>query len=220
MIASIVCGGTPVSASVLKEYCARSDIVIAADAGFDYMKRIDLRPDVLVGDMDSIAPESLNDVNGIEVIRFPCDKDRSDTEIAVELAMTRGADRIILLAGTGLRMDHFLANMSLLARHPGRVMMADDSSTAFSIGGGHSKCTVKNCAGTIFSTISFGLSATNVVIRGAKWETTGIDLFPGSLGLSNIITSDSLIVSVGSGNLIVIVECSDEHVRFDMNQIE
>ncbi len=214
LIACVVCGGVPVSDHVLTDYCRKSDIVIAADAGFDHLRRVTITPDILVGDMDSIAPESLQNVSGVEVVRFPRDKDQSDTEIAVELALTRGADRVIILSGTGLRMDHFLANMSLLARHPCRVLMTDDSSVAFSIGNDCCGCTIDNCDGAIFSVFSFGLSASDVTIRGAKWEADGIEMIPGTLGLSNMITTDTLTVSVGSGILILTVECGSEHVRF------
>ncbi len=214
LIACVVCGGVPVADHVLTDYCGKSDIVIAADAGFDHLRRADIKPDILVGDMDSIASESLQNVGEIELVRFPRDKDKSDAEIAVELALTRGADRVIILSGAGLRMDHFLANMSLLARHPGRVLMADDSSVAFSIGSDCCGCTIDNCDGAIFSVFSFGLSASDVSIHGAKWEADGIEMIPGSLGLSNMITADTLTVSVGSGILILMVECGAEHVRF------
>ena len=214
LITCVVCGGVPVADHVLSDYCGKSDIVIAADAGFDHLKRVNITPDILVGDMDSIAPESFQNVSGVEVVRFPRDKDRSDTEIAVELALTRGADRTIILSGAGLRMDHFLANMSLLAKYPGRAMMADDSSVAFSIGSDCCRCTIDNCDGVVFSVFSFGLSASDITIHGAKWEADGIEMIPGSLGLSNVITADTLTVSVGSGILILTVECGSEHIRF------
>lgn len=215
LIACIVCGGVPVADHVLTDYCVQSEIVIAADSGFDHLRLAGITPDILVGDMDSINPESLQDVGDIEVIRFPRDKDKSDTEIAVDLALTRGADRVIILSGAGLRMDHFFANMSLLAKHPGKVIMADDSSVAFSLSNDCRSCTIENRAGALFSVFSFGSSVSGLTISGSKWEADGIRISPGSLGLSNVINAETMTVSIDTGILLLTVECESKHIRFE-----
>src|SRR5688572_12733305 len=90
-----------------------ADLVIAADGGAESLDAFRRRPDVLVGDMDSVGAALIErlEAAGTEVERHPADKERSDTELALETAVTRGATEIVLLGAIGgNRLDHELAN--------------------------------------------------------------------------------------------------------------
>lgn len=87
------------------------DIVIAADSGFETAKKLKLPVDVIVGDMDSIK---IDLPRGIETIKLPTEKDVTDTEAAVELAIERGAESICIVGGIGTRVDHTLASLGIL----------------------------------------------------------------------------------------------------------
>lgn len=52
--------------------------------------------------------------NGIQIIEFPCEKDKTDTQIAIEYLAENGFDEVVMLSCTGKRLDHVLANISLL----------------------------------------------------------------------------------------------------------
>ena len=69
------------------------DMIIAADAGYAHLKKLNITPDILIGDFDTIEemPEHLKNV-----IRFPTEKDYTDTEIAIMEAQNKGADKIFL----------------------------------------------------------------------------------------------------------------------------
>ena len=111
MTAYILTGGS-VWLKNLKTTREEGDIVIAADSGFKNAKALDLTVDILIGDMDSInkVPETGN----MEIIRLPEEKDLTDTQAAVALALERGADNICIIGGIGSRIDHTLSNLSIL----------------------------------------------------------------------------------------------------------
>ncbi len=87
------------------------DLVIAADSGYNNAKLLGVRPQLLIGDFDSLAelPDGV-----AEVLRLPCEKDLTDTQFSVETAIERGADEIIIICGTGGRLDHALSTLAIL----------------------------------------------------------------------------------------------------------
>ncbi len=89
-----------------------ADLYIAADAGWHAAKKCGIRPHIAAGDFDS-ADVPPADFAG-EIIRVPAEKDDTDTMLACELAIDRGARDILILGGTGGRLDHTLNNVFLL----------------------------------------------------------------------------------------------------------
>lgn len=93
-------------------------LVIAADGGALGARRLGLAIDLVVGDMDSLDEAALTDLRaaGVAVETAPVAKDESDTELALVAAIARGASAITVVgAFGGLRLDHELANIGLLA---------------------------------------------------------------------------------------------------------
>lgn len=84
--------------------------VIAADSGFDTAVRLGIKPSLLVGDMDSILRVPSN----IELVRVKAEKDVTDTMLAVDIALERGAKHITVIGGAGGRADHWLSNILML----------------------------------------------------------------------------------------------------------
>ncbi len=87
------------------------DIIIAADSGYKNAKRLGVTPKILIGDFDSLKARP-DDVD--EIIDLPCEKDVTDTQYAVDVALKRGANEIYIICGTGGRFDHAISNMCLL----------------------------------------------------------------------------------------------------------
>ena len=110
MNAYIITGGDVLLENIHIEL-DEGDIVIAADSGYETAKKLKLPVDVLVGDMDSIKAEL---PKNIETIKLPTEKDVTDTEAAVELALEKGADSICIVGGIGTRVDHTLASLGIL----------------------------------------------------------------------------------------------------------
>ena len=81
----------------------------AADAGYLLAERIGVIPDKILGDFDSAKKP-----NTEELLVFPSEKDQTDSEIALELAVSNGCREIWMLAPFGGRIDHTIANLCLL----------------------------------------------------------------------------------------------------------
>lgn len=95
------------------------DLIIAADAGLDTVHDLNIFPDYIVGDFDSVSRHSLisfYEENGSMVLRFPEDKDFTDTQLACETAVERGFSNLVILGATGSRIDHMLCNFNLIAQ--------------------------------------------------------------------------------------------------------
>lgn len=113
MKAIIFSGGELLDANIF-ERPEKDDLSIAADSGYLSAKRLGARVDVLVGDMDSLGKENIPD--GVEQVELPCEKNLTDTQAAVDIAIERGCDSIIIVGGIGSRLDHSLSSAAILER--------------------------------------------------------------------------------------------------------
>ena len=88
------------------------EFVIAVDAGFAYLEELGVKPDMAVGDFDSLGyiPKCRR------VSRFPVKKDKSDMELALEKAVAWDYDDLVVYAALGGRLDHTIANLQLFAK--------------------------------------------------------------------------------------------------------
>ena len=115
-VALVFAGGEPVDA----EGAARlpdAVFTVAADSGVEHALALGRHVDLVVGDFDSADPAALDAAvaGGAEVRRYPAEKDQSDLELALHAARASGATHVIVVGGSGGRLDHFLANVLLLA---------------------------------------------------------------------------------------------------------
>lgn len=112
---AVIYTGGEVFPERVSERAEQGDLTVAADAGLVTAQSFGVVPKILVGDFDS-----LKDPNGfglppeVEILRVPAEKDETDTQLAVLTALSRGAGEILIVGGIGGRLDHSLANLSLL----------------------------------------------------------------------------------------------------------
>ena len=108
--------GGDVFADGIVEHPEENDLVIAADSGYNNAKQCKVKVDILLGDMDSIGDgfdfSTVNDRT--EIVKLPPEKDDTDTNVALKLALKEGCDNIIIIGGLSGRLDHTMANLSLL----------------------------------------------------------------------------------------------------------
>ena len=112
MKAFIYSGGNILSENII-EHPGKDDLSIAADGGYLNARALGIRVDVLIGDLDSIGSAGVP--SGIELVKLECEKDFTDTQAAVELAIERGFDDIVIVGGIGSRFDHSLSSTFILA---------------------------------------------------------------------------------------------------------
>lgn len=208
--AIIVAGGSALSARMIAGL-ATDALVIAADSGLDHARAAGLRVDVVVGDLDSVSAASLawaRDM-GICIEEHPCDKDATDTELALQAAVVRGATHIVLLGGGGDRLDHSLGAITAL----GHSSLAGCESvigrwgeSVIHVIHGPRWSRIAVAVGATFSLLSLHGPCAGVTLQGARWELTDTSLQPASsVGVSNQALSTELVVHVEHGVLTLII---------------
>lgn len=188
-------------------------LVVAADGGATKALEVDLRPDLVVGDADSLGSTGLAAIRaaGIPVELVDAAKDESDLELAVLAAVARGATRLTLLGSLGgSRFDHSLANAVLLA-HPalaGREVVLLDATTRVRLvdaSKAAAGAALPGRPGDLVSLLPFGADAQGVTTEGLLYPLRDEPLRLGpARGLSNVRTGPLARVSLRSGRLLVI----------------
>lgn len=183
---------------------APGDFVIAADGGYAALSKRGLRPDLLVGDFDSL-PGSIQVEAGLPVLRHPPEKDDTDMALAVEAGMIRGFRVFHIYGGTGGRLDHTLANLQLLAalsRAGARGVLLSNGSAATAVTGAALSFDARN-RGPL-SVFAHGGDARGVTLVNLKYQLTNATLScERPLGVSNAFIGARALVSVRAGTLIV-----------------
>lgn len=212
--ALIVASGSLQSPSFFEPYYREADLIIAADGGLRHLQTLGLKPDILVGDMDSAEEFGLDEAyrkkleaGGLEILRLNVKKDESDTEIALELAKERGADEIILLAAIGSRMDHSLFNINLafdLKQNGFEVRLYDGLQELMPLIG-EADLTIKNREGLTLSVVPFtNLKGLSLVGFDYPLDSVDIDCSK-TLTSSNIVNTNSSTISLKEGRALIVL---------------
>lgn len=207
MIAVVLAGGPVRPSRRLREAAAEAELVIAADGGLRHAATLDLVPDLVVGDFDSVRPSDLERWPALPRETHPRDKDALDLELAVDAALDRGATEVRMLGAFGGRFDQTLAAALIGARYARAdvlVAMLDGMHDAHPVvTGGSFETALPD--GTVFSLLSIG-DAARVDVAGAAYPLTDAVLPMGvGLGLSNRAL-DGPRVRVREGVVLVVVE--------------
>lgn len=208
--AIVVAGGEahPEDAALL----ADADLVLAADSGAEWLTAVGCRPDLLVGDLDSVDATLLAELerSGVPTERHPVEKDETDAELALERAVEIGADAVTVLAALGgPRLDHELANLALIAdpRWVGQLRDLRIVRGATLVRPLHGGGTLGLDGGTgaVVTLLPLGGDAVGVRTTGLYYPLDGETLrFGRSRGLSNVVVEASASVSMEDGVLLVI----------------
>lgn len=188
-------------------------LVVAADAGALGADALGLAIDLIVGDGDSLGPSGVARFRaaGVEVRLSPAEKDESDTELAMLACLERGARRITLLAAFGgERLDHTVANLSLLAMPELAaldVSALDERSRVrlLQAAGEPASLALPGRVGDLVSLLPFGAGADDITTDGLAYGLEGEPLPFGHVrGLSNVRLAEVAHVRLGRGRLLVI----------------
>jgi len=187
------------------------DIIIAVDGGAANCLKMGLLPDIVIGDMDSIEDEVREKLdlksNNIKYIQTTCEKDESDTRLAVEYAVNADAKKIIIAGATGDRLDHSFANLILLSSpfpEDVDIKILTDNSEIFVV---KKSCVINGQIGKLISIFSLTPYTFFVETSGLKYRLKNEKLlFSPVRGLSNIFTEDTATINIKKGQLLIIKE--------------
>ena len=181
--------------------------IICADSGAGYLHAIGLVPNVIIGDMDSLSPGMLEyfKEQGSRIIRFPEGKNETDTQLALEYAFGTVADEIYVFGAFGTRIDHTLANVSLLAlgmKKGVQIKLIDEWCETFVV---NSACTLEGEPGQTVSLLPLSDKVTGITIEGFEYPLNdGVMEIGKPYGVSNRLIAARGVISVKTGNLLVI----------------
>lgn len=181
--------------------------VIVADGAIRYVEPLGVTPELWVGDFDSADPALMIKYRNIERRSFPVAKDKTDGELAIDFALERGANRIILCGALGgKRSDHAFFHFvhALAMKQNGiDVLLTSGTEEGYAILPGHYSFDFP--AGTIFSIIGFD-DLGGLTIEGAKWPLRRKNVpFGSSLTLSNEVVGQ-LHLTLSSGRAILVAQ--------------
>lgn len=183
------------------------DWVIGIDAGNAFLLEHGLRPAIAVGDFDTLPPQTLVQLQqmGVAVQRHPAEKDATDTELAVDLALAQGYQEIWLFGGWGSRWDHSLANVYLLEkaqRRHARLVLWSPHNCAFLAETGLQQ--IPKSAAPYLSLLPLDRKVVGITLQGVRYPLADAVLMRGEgRGISNEIVAEQATLRVESGTLLL-----------------
>lgn len=211
----IVSGGTIEKDFALKIFEEKNPgYVIGVDRGLQFLYENQIMPTHIVGDFDSVSTDIIQyykTKTEIPIRQFRPEKDASDTEIAVRLAVELGAEELVILGGTGTRQDHVMANIQTLK-------IAHDRGVKACLMDAHNRITLAekevciskaDAFGDYFSIFPFGGIVEDISITGAKYPLAHYRLEPcDSRCVSNEVQEEEVRITFPSG-MIILMETRD-----------
>jgi thiamine pyrophosphokinase len=185
----------------------QGDKLIAADGGARHCRAMGLTPDVVIGDFDSLSADELAQLerDGAQVVRYPSRKDFTDLELALQHAVSLGADDILVFGALGARWDQTLANL-LLPAAPGlehvciRLLDGPQEIALLRAGEAH---TLNGQAGDIVSLVPLGGHAYGITTTGLEYALMDGTLYFGATrGISNVLLGKQATVRLEHGLLL------------------
>ena len=194
-----------------------TEFIIAADGGLLFLYNHGIKPDYIVGDFDSAPSDVVSfyrEQANVPIRQYDPVKDFSDTEIALRLCLSLGRKRIMILGGTGSRVDHVWSNVQILkiALDAGAEAVLLDTHNRIRLLKRGITLERSRAFGSYFSVFPLGPTVECFSIKGAKYPLTNHALTPyDSLCVSNEYADDEVEISFPEilDNVVVLMETRD-----------
>jgi thiamine pyrophosphokinase len=192
-------GGGAVDFEAVQDLVVRGAILVAADGGADHARALGLRPVAVIGDMDSISPETRDQFG--DVLHHIPEQDSTDFEKSLRVLDVAG---IIGFGFLGPRADHGLAAMQALARHQGAPVILQSAQDVVFHLPAHREMAFELPPETRVSLFPF--SSVACAAEGLRWPLDGLTFDPmGQIGTSNKATGGALrLMAKGAGLLAIL----------------
>lgn len=190
------------------KYLTKDTFIVCCDKGMVHAKNLNITPDYIVGDFDSVPIDILEYYKNkkVPIYEFTCEKDETDTQLGVEVCIEKGAKEIIIIGGIGSRFDHTLANAHYLMKilkkgikgflvdEKNEIQLVNKSTTIF------------GKVGEIVSTIPLSFVVKELTLEGFKYPLYKKDLYLDDdiIAVSNILIKDEAYISFSEGYIYII----------------
>jgi len=200
MVTVVCTGGEAPPSDLCLAWLDSSQRIIAADGGLQLLRRLNRKADLWIGDGDSLKG-AIEDWSPWyrEAKLLDREKDDSDTEAAVRMAIEEGAEEVWLVGGGGGRMDHWWANLRLVANSLPLTRWLTAREEAWNLGQGRH---LRVGPGTL-SIFPLGFGPWELRSSGLRWALEGLD-FLRFHSLSNETETDGAEIFVDAGQVLVI----------------
>ena len=196
------------------------DYLVAVDGGYRHLAALGLTPHLLIGDLDSVDPESVSKLQaaGVEVLKYPPAKDQTDLELALYQVIAQGFKRVLVLAALGGRLDHTLGNLALLSQ-------ADFDALEISLDDGLEQVLIVREAvqlavdpGDTISLLPVCSPVQGIKTKGLAYPLDIETLYPNQTrGISNVAISSTIQVVLESGTLMLIHTRMNKNLEMEVN---
>ena len=203
----IVSGGKAPSKELLKEYIKDDDYIVGVDKGCNILKEIEVTPNIILGDFDSIDKEVLNyykDKN-VKIEKFNAEKDYTDTDLGYIKALEVNPSEIILFGVTGSRIDHMLGNIGILLkglRENIKVTIVDDNNKMYAV---NKSSLVKKEEGRVISFHALSDVVKNLTIKNGKYPLNNYNMtLLEPRAICNEFLDDDIYIEFDSGIILIL----------------
>ncbi|WP_432665162.1 thiamine diphosphokinase [Wukongibacter baidiensis] len=206
----IVSNGSIIDYSFYNNVISSDDFIICADGGAKHLIKMNIVPNVIIGDLDSIDEEHKKKFleKKVEFQKFPTNKDATDTELALDFALSHNPSEIILIGTLGSRMDHSIANVTLLRKILDKNIkgkMINENNEIYIIDDKHNKLVLSGENNEYLSLIPLSNKVKGVTLEGFKYPLFNAEIsFGSSIGVSNEFAKKQGSISINEGLLLVI----------------
>ena len=180
--------------------------IIGIDGGMKTLREAGIRPDIGVGDFDSVNVEDYSDT---PIVKLQPEKDETDTEYALLMAIDKHPEEIVVMGATGSRLDQTMASIELLkyAVDAGVDAIILDPTNRIRVARGETVYAKDKAFGYYLSVLPFSEDLTDLTMKGFKYEIEEFTLKKGiSRCISNELASDRAVINC-SGYYIVMETC-------------
>lgn len=205
----IISGGAIRDAGLISRTIAllEGPAIICADGGLRHLAGTGIVPDLIVGDMDSADKTTLDGFlqRGSRIERHPVHKDETDTEIALARALEMKPDHVVILGALGGRIDHTLANISLLVKAAERgvdAVIRDETCELFIV---KDRREIRGTPGDTVSLLPLTGKVSGITLEGFEYSLADAVMRIGvPCGISNRLSGATGTIAVKSGHLLVV----------------
>jgi len=189
--------------SFKRELIRKDDLLVAVDGGLRRILRLGLKPDLVIGDMDSVPKSELKKSFTVVVDN---DEDRTDLEAAIDYVVKKGFKQIVVVGFLGRRIDHMVSGLMALSGQLRRfkaVKIVEGNQEIYLV---KNELEIKGKKGDLVSLVPLRGNCSGVSTRGLKYVLNEAILkLNKSRGVSNVMLGKKAVVEVGSGLLMVVL---------------
>jgi len=201
-------GNYDYKANLIKKLIRDTDLIIAVDGGASFLKKNNVVPDVLIGDFDSLSKDDLEYFRDKSIIfEYPTKKEKIDFELALDYVQSREIKEVIVLGGSGDRLDMVFTNIFLIASNKFNdinTRFINPSENVYLINNEFDQI-IEGKKGDLVSLLPISKEVKGITIKGFEYPLENESLILGtSRGISNVFVISKPSIFVKDGILLAI----------------